>query len=245
MPNWGGAASGAASGALAGSSAGPYGAIAGGLIGGVTGLLSSDPSKSLASQANNSVLGNIPKQVQTGSAAVDSGLTGLGNAGRYYNTLIGGNKDAISTLLNPQVSTVLAQYDNAAKAVKEFAPRGGGATATLAATPFQKATTAGQVYQTAVPGAAQGAAGVGGAQAGIGTSLLGQVNGTSDGLLGWQKHLDDLTGAEGKGLATGAQNVDFKSAGAKFGGILGKIFGGKNVSGGGGSGVDPSLLGGD
>jgi len=152
MPSLSGGLGGTATGALSGlASGGPFGALAGGVIGGLSGLFgSNDPT----TKARTATLNNVPNLINEGNVATGQGISSLSNAGRFYNTILGGNKEAISDLLNPQIGTVLGQYDNAAKSVAQFAPRGGGTTQTLAQLPFQKATTAGSAYQSALPGAA-------------------------------------------------------------------------------------------
>ncbi len=247
MPDWGSAASGGLSGAKTGAMiGGPWGAAIGGVIGAIPGFLGGGSTPE--SEAKDAVLKNIPGQIQKGNAATDAGLSSLGNAGHYYNTILGGNREAIANLLNPQIGTVLSQYDNAAKEVARSAPRGGGATALLAQNPYRKATIAGQAYQSALPGAATGAANVGAATAGVGTTLLGQSNSQSGNLLDWQKHEDELKAAQGAGISKQLDNLDFdkiKGAGKSLGSLLAKLLHRGTGAGSGGSGVDSSLLGGD
>lgn len=247
MPDWGSAASGGLSGAKTGAMvAGPLGAVAGGIIGALPGLFGGGETPESA--AKDAVLKNIPTQIQKGNSAIDSGLGSLGTAGHYYNTILGGNKEAIANLMNPQVGTVLSQYDNAAKEVARSAPRGGGATSTLAAIPFRKAVAAGSAYQSALSGAATGATNVGSAEGGIGSSLLSQTNSQSEPLLNWQKHIDDLKAKQGEGISKQVANLDFdaiKNGGKSIGSILARLLGRGASGSGGGSGVDPSLLGGE
>ena len=224
-----GALGGAGQGALAGLGAGgPLGAAAGGLIGGLTGLFSGGATPQ--STANKAILGNVPGQLNTANSAINTGLQGLGAAGRFYNTILSGNKDAISNLLAPQVSTVLGQYDNAAKSVAQFAPRGGGATQTLAQLPFQKATAAGNAYQGVLPSAAAGAASVGSAEGNIGGNELATTTGLSPSLSGFQTQQNQLQASGGAGLSKSIANQ-----GAGLGALLGKLLG----QGGGSSGAGP------
>lgn len=189
-------------------------------------------------KAANAIATNVPSLIDKGNAATTTGLNTLGSAGNFYNTILGGNRDAITSLLNPQVGTVLSQYDNAAKTVARQAPRGGGATSTLAALPFQKATTLGSAYQTALPGAAQGAASVGSATAGIGTNLTGQAASYAPTGYDYSKLTSDQYGQLGSGFGKILAQLFQKNPGA----------GGASSGGGGGSsssgGVDPSIISG-
>ncbi len=247
MPDWGSAATGALSGGKTGAMVGgPIGAVAGSILGALPGLFGGGSTPE--SETKDAVLKNIPGQIQKGNAALDTGLGSLGTAGHYYNTILGGNKDAIANLLNPQIGTVLSQYDNAAREVARNVPRGGGATATLAQNPFRKATAAGSAYQSALPGAAQGATNVGSATAGIGSNLLGQANSQSDPLLGWQKHIDELKAKQGAGLSKQIENLDLgaiKNGGKSLGSMLMRLISGGGSGSSSGSGIDPALLGGD
>jgi hypothetical protein len=82
---------------------------------------------------------------------------------------MGGSQEQLQGLLGPEISTVLAQYDNAAKTAAELGPRGGGRTAIMAEAPFKKAAAYGTALAGARTGAAKELAGIGEKEAGIGS----------------------------------------------------------------------------
>lgn len=221
---WSGAGSGALSGAAAGAAGGPIGiaigaglgALGGGLLGGSS---SDDPTKALQK--------DIPTLLSRGNTASDTGLSTLGNAGNFYNTILGGNREAISNLLGPQISTILSQYDNASNAIRQFSPRGGGSTQTLAQLPFQKAAAAGGAFQSVLPSAAQGAADVGAKTGQIGSTNLSIAHGGTEPYLHQGQFDATQAAAAGKGYGQLITNL---------GGLLKK----NGSSGGGAGGGIPS-----
>jgi len=114
---------------------------------------------------------------QGGMLSVDAGKSDpgladasqtLGQAKGYYQKALGGSQEEMEGLLGPEVSTVLGQYDNAAKTAAELGPRGGGRTAILAEAPFKKAGVYGQQLAGAKKGAVEGLTTIGQAQGQIG-----------------------------------------------------------------------------
>jgi hypothetical protein len=103
------------------------------------------------------------------SPLVQQGIDALSPAQTYYKGILGGDRDKLQGLLGPEISTVLSQYDNAAKTAAEFAPRGGGANRVLAEAPFEKAGAYGKMLAGARTGAAAGLAGIGEKIATVGT----------------------------------------------------------------------------
>lgn len=264
MPSAGSVIGGAAGGALSGAKFGPWGAAIGGGIGLLGGLFGGGNSP--ADDASKAIFKNVPKLIDQGNTNVGAGVGRLNQAGNFYSTILGGNREQINSLLSPEVSTVLSQYDNAANTIKQFSPRGGGTTQTLAQLPFAKTAAAGQAYQGLLPSAASGEAGVGAAQAGIGTNLLAEAGGAGGTAFQYsnlaaqlQKGLGSgvgqitgsgsVPGAAGAGGAgtggVGGAASTILSAGKGLGGWLAKILtkggGGGNSTG---SGVDASLIGG-
>lgn len=223
---------GAATGAAGGfASGGPIGAAVGGIGGLLGSIFGNNAGNANAKAASDALAKNVPTLINTGNSAAQTGLQDLGGAGSFYKTILGGNREAISNLLGPQVSTVLSQYDNAANAVRQFAPRGGGATSTLAALPFAKATAAGQAYQGALPGAAAGLAGVGAQTAGIGNQQLSTAAAGTSPYLNQGQFDANQAAAAGKGYGQILTNG--------LGGIL------KGIKGPGGSGSNGTTPGWD
>lgn len=106
----------------------------------------------------------------TQSPLVQSGVDALEAPKNYFKAALGGSQEQLQGLLGPEVSTVLAQYDNAAKTAAELGPRGGGRTAILAEAPFKKAAAYGTALAGARSGAAKSLADIGEKEAGVGTT---------------------------------------------------------------------------
>jgi hypothetical protein len=83
-----------------------------------------------------------------------SGNGAVGQAKNYFTAALNGDQSTLQGLLGPNISTVLEQYDNAAKTAANLGPRGGGRTAVLADAPFKKAGAYGQALSGATTGAA-------------------------------------------------------------------------------------------
>ena len=126
---------------IAGSLIPGVGPIVGPLLGGAVASLTGGGTAQTGKQASTT----LPAYQQD---------PGVSSAENYDQTILGGSRSATEGALSPQVSTVLDQYDNAAKAAANLGPRGGGRTATLAEAPFKKAGA----YGAALAGATSGAA---------------------------------------------------------------------------------------
>ena len=117
-------------------------------------------------------------------AAVTQGLDTLQGPKNYLTGIMNGSQEDTQGLLGPEVSTVLSQYDNAAKTAAELGPRGGGRTAILAEAPFQKVAAYGKALQGAKQTALTELPKIGSEEASIGNTQeqltnqfkLGQAN---------------------------------------------------------------------
>ncbi len=195
------------------------------LVGGAINSITGGGDTKTANQVNpalNDTLAQLKANGATGAAAVNTGMSGLESAKRNYQAGANGSLEQLQSLYNPEISTVLSQYDNAAKSAAEFGPRGGGRTAAMAELPFRKAGAVGQIIGGARAGATQGLADVSGKEAQLGTSLTGQSTGALSSLLAPKTQSDQLTNENSKALGTG------------IGGILGNIFQNKNKNKDGG-----------
>lgn len=204
------------------------------LVGGAINSITGGGDTKTASQVNpalNDTLASLKANGATGAAAVNTGVSGLESAKRNYQAGANGSLEELQSLYNPEISTVLSQYDNAAKSAAEFGPRGGGRTAMMAELPFKKAAAAGQVIGNARAGANAGLADVSGKEAQLGTSLTGQSTGALSALLSPKTQSDTLNNENSKSLGTG------------IGGILGNIFLNKNKKGSGSSSSPTSFSG--
>ena len=176
----------------------------------------------------------------TTSPEYKSGIDALQAPKNYFTAALGGSQEQLEGLLGPQVSTVLSQYDNAAKTAAELGPRGGGRTAVLAEAPFKKAGAYGQALAGARTGAAKDLAGIGEAEAGLGTQqeqLQNQFK-VAQGNLNLGQNRIQFEGQQ-------AKNKAYSDLGAGIGGILTRIItgakgGSKNKIGTDYSNLSPS-----
>lgn len=205
----------------------------GAITGGVAGALTNGGSASASNPGGST--GQLPIDIgkPTVDPAVRAGLDTLQDPKNYFQAALGGSQEQLQGLLGPEVSTVLSQYDNAAKTAAELGPRGGGRTAVLAEAPFKKAAAYGTALAGARSGAAKDLAGIGEAEAGIGTQQeqlqnqfkLGQGN------LNLGQNRIQLE-------AQAAKNKAYSDLGSGIGGILTRIItGAKNGGSKGLSGI--------
>lgn len=155
--------------------------------------LSQPPSATQANIITNSIAGQVrDKTFNQGNQDIQSGAQQLGgaasmaaSAGKQYQEAANGSMEDLQKMYNPQMSTVMSQYDNAAKQAATMGPRGGGRTGAMAELPFKKAAAAGQVISQARAAAPAGMAqvaategGIGQALGALGTTQVGQGLGT-------------------------------------------------------------------
>jgi hypothetical protein len=113
-----------------------------------------------------------------GGAGIDTSRETAAPVKGYYNTLLNGSREATASLLQPEVSTVLGQYDTAMDTVREFAGRGGGRNRTLAEMPTMKVGAYGKALQGVRPQAAEGLAKAAESEASLGLQEAGLGLGT-------------------------------------------------------------------
>ena len=101
----------------------------------------------------------------------------------FYQTLLGGDRAALTETLAPEIGTVVSQFDTARKNIAQFAPRGGGRTAQLAESQFDVADIITRLLTTARREAAGGIAGIAGQLGALGTGELGISTGSVANLL--------------------------------------------------------------
>lgn len=185
-------------------------AVTGGGAGGGGSMLSVDASK----QAN-----------QTSNPAVQQGLDTLQGPKSYLNGVMNGSQEETQGLLGPEVSTVLGQYDSAAKTAAELGPRGGGRTAILAEAPFKKVAA----YGTALAGAKKTALDelpkIGEAESQIGNTQT-QLNNQ------FKLGQSNVNAEQNRNILTGQaeKNKAYNDIGSGIGGILTRIISGDKAS---------------
>lgn len=189
------------------------GGTSGGTNGGMSGGLSVDAGKPYT------------------SPAVQQGLDTLDQSKGYLQGIMGGSQEQTQGLLGPEVSTVLGQYDNAAKTAAELGPRGGGRTAILAEAPFKKAAAYGTALAGAKKTALEQLPKIGEAQANIGTTQE-QLNNQ------FRLGQSNVNVGQNRNILTGqaAQQKAYNDIGSGLGGILTRVIMGQK----GGSGMDPN-----
>lgn len=166
------------------------------------------------------------------SPAVQSGLDTLQAPKNYFKAALGGSQEQLQGLLGPEVSTVLSQYDNAAKTAAELGPKGGGRTAVLAEAPFKKAAAYGQALSGARSGAAKELADIGGKEASLGSQqeqIRNQFK-LEQASINTQQNRSQLD-------AQRMRQQAFSDLGSGIGGILTRIIANKKSGGGTGGNV--------
>lgn len=181
------------------------------------------------SNATQSLLNQLPQQQSLGTANTVAGLNttqggvdSLDQAGDFFKNILGGSSTDTEKLLGPQVSTIMSQYDSAAKAAQQLGPRGGGRTNAIETAKTGKVGAYGNLLGQAGTSAATGLAGVGSdvgklglGAAGIGTTETGQAIGQATGLAGATntQNQNIFDNASGVGQALG-------NSGGSFTGLL-------------------------
>lgn len=151
--------------------------------------LNSSPAATQANIITNSIAGQVRdntfkegnQNIQAGAGTLGEAGSTAASAGKDYKAAANGSMEDLQKMYNPQISTVMSQYDNAAKQASSMGPRGGGRTGMMAELPFKKAAAAGGIIsqaRAAAPAgevnAAQTQGGIGQAMGALGTS---EVNG--------------------------------------------------------------------
>lgn len=143
-----------------------------------------------------------------GSFGTSVGEGDINAASGFYNTILGGNQEAISKLLAPQISTIQKQGQQQLQTQAEFGNRSGGTNAgnqNLMDT--ERANVSNMVSN--LTGQAAGNLGS------MGTNLLGLGASASEGAFNEAKTMQDQSASK--------WNDIFKSIGSIGGGILGSI----------------------
>jgi hypothetical protein len=124
----------------------------------------------------------LQSQTKIGEEAAGAGRTFTGlatpaltNALNFWQTVLGGDRTTLSSLLGPELSRYASGQQQAMSQVSQFAPRGGGRTSTLAEMPFTTARATGDLFSTLRPQAAGqlGSLGTNVAQLGLGAFGVG------------------------------------------------------------------------
>ncbi len=153
------------------------------------------------------------------------GVETLGQPLSYYQGLLGSRQEAL-TAAAPEISTIHGQFDTAARAVSEFAPRGGGRVAAAGELPFAKQAAIQDVITKQRPEAAKGITEIGQLLSSLGLSQehIGGIL-ANLGISEEQLSLQALEGAAGLGERAKERKAKLmgglgKAAGSIIGGLL-------------------------
>lgn len=173
-------------------------------------------------------------QQQTANAKAGAGLStqysgmaapALTNALSYWQSLLGGDRTAMSSVLGPEIEQYKQGTATATDNLNQFAPRGGARTSTLAELPYSTARTIGDMFATVRPVAAAQTGALGTGLAGLGINALNSSTGAAGSAsndylsqlnyLNQQKQNQFNTAAGiGKGLYSWAKGIDWGKLGA-------------------------------
>ncbi len=187
----------------------------------------------ISTQATNQL---FPAAFGSGSTEVGEGSKALTSGTNFFNTILNGNRQNTTSLLQPDINRINAANQGTLQGVSTLMPRGGGRSANLFSLPFQANQQIQSLYGGARAGAGGQLADIGAKRLGLGTNLFNTGNaalgtgvnasGTIADLGLKQKQMSNQTAA---GLANGILGL----AMTPFGGGTG-LFGMMNRGGGGG-----------
>lgn len=202
-----------------------------GLTGWDTGQKGSGATNTTGGSGPGGLLGVNAGEVATPpvNPAVQQGLDTLQGPKSYLSGVMNGSQEQTQGLLSPEVSTVLSQYDNAAKTAAELGPRGGGRTAILAEAPFKKAAAYGQALRGAKQQAISELPKIGEAEANIGNTQQQLAQQYKLGQVG-------VNAAQNSSILRSQENraKQYSDIGSGIGGILTRIITNSKMGGGGG-----------
>lgn len=137
----------------------------------------------------------------------------------FWETILGGDRQEMLSLLAPEVETIVSQYDTARRNITNLAPRGGGRTTAMAESRFEEAGLIQRLLQESRRMATREITGIGGQLTTLGLGELGISTGAAGNLI------SDLLRRE---TARRGQNIGaLTEVGVGIGEILALIFGKK------------------
>jgi hypothetical protein len=144
------------------------------LLGSITGANIGDQVSGL-NNASNTALGAEQQLFPESQGQLGAAGQEFGQVAPYYSGILSGNKADIMSQLAPEISTIQGQDKQAAKNIAEFTPQGGGQTAELSELPFTQSGQITNLMSQAQQQAAQGLAGLAGAQGQLGLGESSQA----------------------------------------------------------------------
>lgn len=205
--------------------------VGGSLIGGLLGKSKAPSAAGISTPVDPSIaalntsLKNLADfQVGQGQTVLPKALGALGQSEDFYRTLLSGDRNAMMSLLGPQLNAIGTQGQAQQRSISELMPRGGALTDRLGNLSTQSTGQINDALLNYRPAAAQSLANVGGQYGQIATGLLGQGGAaTSSGL-------SSLLGQRGQDINTylaqyQAKQENDRSLGQGVGSLLGILLG--------------------
>lgn len=185
---------------------------------------------------------NAQQEAQLGGQWAGMATPALQNSLNYWQTLLSGDRTAMSQALGPEIQQYSQGQQNALTNMSQFAPRSGARATMIGEMPFQSAQTIGNMFASLRPQAAQQVGALGSTLGSMATSAYGGSNAGAQGaannymsLVAMQEALrqNQMNNAAGIGrnLYSWAKGVDWS-----------KVFGGGGSNTGGWDPTqDPSI----
>jgi hypothetical protein len=112
-------------------------------------------------------------------STIPTATSGLDSALSFFQALMSGNKEAITSTLGPSINSLTSQYATAKRVNNEFNPRGGGATAGNEEAQWSEAGQIQNLVSGAQTTGASGVASISEMLAQLGLGELGQASTTA------------------------------------------------------------------
>ncbi len=144
----------------------------GSLLGGIFGGHAAQQPNSISQPGINALTGLAGNAGQRGNNFLDLAQSAFQPAQSYYQNILQ-NPTSAAQAIGPQVSALQSGYQGARNQLDQFAPMGGGRSSTLANAPYALAGGVANLLAQARNQAAQTLPGIGSAQGGLGTGLMG------------------------------------------------------------------------
>jgi hypothetical protein len=124
-------------------------------------------------QSNNLLNSAAQTGLNTGGQYLTSSQQNFAAPSTYYQSILSGNPAAVAGAVAPEVNQLNQGYANARRQVDQYAPLGGGRSSQITQMPFQQQGAITNLIAKARENAAQGLTGIGSAEGGIGSNLIG------------------------------------------------------------------------
>lgn len=228
-----------------GKLAAPFIPVIGPAIGAGLGLADAIKGPSKAQGATQTGLENnintaetMNKDLTKSSAdTFQAGRDKANTSGSYFSSLLGSRSAALQAT-EPEVSTIMDQFDAAHKAAAEFSPRGGGRATLNAEQPYKAAGVIGKLLASSRNNAASVLANLGINEEGLGVQQSGQAISALNAGTSAANALGENEAAYQK-----MKSKEYGDIGSGLGNVLGKVIANrKKGSSGSGYNLDASTL---